>query len=195
MTIKKLSWVVEFTGCPAIIKRCPKCGEKMRFICSEDFRINANKNKLDVWLIYRCEKCKATHNREIYSRVNPKSLGREEFLLMQSNDGSTARKYAFDKSLGAGKAELDYSRVEFNITGENADVSCPAEIKITAPFAADVKLISIIKGKFTQNGEPVSQSGLLRLFDDGIITLEGYEIGKAKLKKEMIIMVNSGIAM
>ncbi|HAH17569.1 MAG TPA: hypothetical protein DCL29_00905 [Eubacterium sp.] len=30
----------------------------MEFVNSKRFRVNANGNSVDVWLIYRCKKCK-----------------------------------------------------------------------------------------------------------------------------------------
>ena len=45
-----------------IIHRCGRCGKKAVFVSTRRFRVNANKNKLDVWLIYQCKKCKHTLN-------------------------------------------------------------------------------------------------------------------------------------
>ncbi len=188
MKTKYINWSVELTGCPAIIRRCPKCGEKTRYICSERFRINANQSKLDIWLIYRCENCKSTYNHEIYARVNPKSLDREEFLLMQDNDSSVACKYAFDKSVAKrNKADLEYSGVEIAVKGEGVELSESAEIEISSAFEADIKLLSILKGRLLENDLPVSQNRLLTLFDEGKLMLEGYDIRKAKLKTGMRI--------
>ncbi|WP_084023929.1 DUF1062 domain-containing protein [Clostridium taeniosporum] len=39
-----------------------KCNEKIHYINSGKFRVNANKNNIDIWLIYQCEKCKSTWN-------------------------------------------------------------------------------------------------------------------------------------
>ncbi len=35
-----------------VARNCPKCGRKTHYITTKKFRINANGNKLDVWLIY-----------------------------------------------------------------------------------------------------------------------------------------------
>ena len=41
-----------------VIHRCGGCGKKMPFVSTRRFRVNANKNKLDVWLIYQCRRCR-----------------------------------------------------------------------------------------------------------------------------------------
>ena len=41
-----------------VFHRCGGCGKKQEFLNSGKFRVNANGNKVDVWLIYRCKKCK-----------------------------------------------------------------------------------------------------------------------------------------
>lgn len=46
-------WIVTPQRLPAVIRRCPKCGQKTEFENSGRFRVNANGRLLDVWLIYR----------------------------------------------------------------------------------------------------------------------------------------------
>ncbi len=41
-----------------VYHRCGGCGKKQEFVNSGKFRVNANGNRVDVWLIYRCKKCK-----------------------------------------------------------------------------------------------------------------------------------------
>ena len=45
-----------------IIRRCGGCGKKMVFECAGKFRVNANGRRLDVWLIYRCQRCGRPHS-------------------------------------------------------------------------------------------------------------------------------------
>ncbi len=40
-------------GTLRVYHRCGKCGKKRDFINSGKFRVNANGNLLDVWLIFR----------------------------------------------------------------------------------------------------------------------------------------------
>ena len=48
-----------------IYHRCGGCGKKQEFENSKRFRVNANGNLVDVWLIYRCKKCKHSWNLTI----------------------------------------------------------------------------------------------------------------------------------
>ena len=41
-----------------VYHRCGGCGKKREFVNSGKFRVNANGKNVDVWLIYRCSKCR-----------------------------------------------------------------------------------------------------------------------------------------
>lgn len=103
------------------IKRgCPGCGRKTEYCNSGNFRINANKNRIDVWLIYRCEACRHTYNLTIYERIRPTEIGREEYQHFLQNDARTAMHYGMDKALfSKNKAEIDWEKVPYDI--------CPVE--------------------------------------------------------------------
>ena len=73
--------------------RCGGCGKKQEFLNSGKFRVNANGNNVDVWLIYRCKKCKHSWNLTIYERTRPSKIPREQFEAFQDNDEETARSY------------------------------------------------------------------------------------------------------
>lgn len=82
-----------------IIRKCARCGRKTTFISTRRFRINANKNKLDVWLIYQCKKCRHTLNIPIYERVSPQKIPRELYESFLANDGELAIRYGSDAAL------------------------------------------------------------------------------------------------
>lgn len=79
-----------------VYHRCARCGKKRAFVNSGKFRVNANGNLLDVWLIYRCEKCKRTWNLTIYERVKPSKLAPGEYRRFLQNDPALAREYGND---------------------------------------------------------------------------------------------------
>ena len=79
-----------------VFHRCGRCGKKQEFVNSRKFRVNANGNRVDVWLIYRCKKCKHTWNLTIYERVKPSKIKQEEFDLFMENDYKLAEKYGND---------------------------------------------------------------------------------------------------
>ena len=82
-----------------VIHRCGHCGKKMPFISTRRFRVNANKNKLDVWLIYQCKKCKHTLNIPIYERVSPQKIPRELYEGFLANDEELAVRYGSGTAL------------------------------------------------------------------------------------------------
>lgn len=79
-----------------IIHKCGRCGKKMPFVSTRRFRVNANRNRLDVWLIYQCQKCKHTLNIPIYERVPPQKIPRELYEGFLANDEELAVKYGSD---------------------------------------------------------------------------------------------------
>ena len=85
-------------NCIKVYHRCGGCGKKQEFINSGKFRVNANGNKVDVWLIYRCRKCKHSWNMVIYERVRPQKIPRKLYDLFLCNDEDTACMYGNDIS-------------------------------------------------------------------------------------------------
>lgn len=58
--LREIQWEIVPQNLPQVTRNCPKCNEKTGFVNSGKFRINANRNHIDIWLIYQCEKCKST---------------------------------------------------------------------------------------------------------------------------------------
>jgi len=73
--------------------RCGGCGKKQEFLNSGKFRVNANGNSVDVWLIYRCKKCKHSWNLTIYERTKPSKIPHDLYNLFLENDEDTACIY------------------------------------------------------------------------------------------------------
>ena len=76
-----------------VFHRCGGCGKKQEFVNSGRFRVNANGNSVDVWLLYRCKKCKHSWNLTIFERTKPKKIPRELYELFLDNDEETAYQY------------------------------------------------------------------------------------------------------
>lgn len=114
MKIEK--WAIVPKTAPAIIRNCPGCRRKTAFHSSESFRMNANGNKIDVWLIYRCEKCDFSWNLDIYTRISPGFLDRRLYERFQQNDRTTALEYGCCKEiLSRNKAEALWEQVEYDV--------------------------------------------------------------------------------
>lgn len=79
-----------------VIHRCGGCGKKQEFINSGKFRVNANGNRVDVWLIYRCNKCKHSWNLTIFERTKPSRIDPEMYDLFMENDYELALQYGSD---------------------------------------------------------------------------------------------------
>ena len=79
-----------------ILHPCGRCKKKQQFVSTRKFRINANKNKLDIWLIYQCRKCRHTLNVPIFERTPAHKIPRELYDLFLANDQELAQKYAAD---------------------------------------------------------------------------------------------------
>ncbi|MFT4144473.1 MAG: DUF1062 domain-containing protein [Mobilitalea sp.] len=104
-----------------ILRNCPTCGCKSVFINSNNFRVNANGNRIDVWLIYQCEKCKHTYNLTIHERLRPQDISPEHYKKFMENNIDFAVVYGTDKSVFAkNKAEIDYNNIKYQINFLNS---------------------------------------------------------------------------
>ena len=79
-----------------VYHRCGGGGKKQEFVNSGKFRVNANGKSVDVWLIYRCKKCKHSWNLTIYERTKPGKISTELFEAFLENDHDTAMLYGRD---------------------------------------------------------------------------------------------------
>lgn len=114
--LKKYKWELVPKNLPIVRRNCPKCNERARYINSEKFRVNANKNSIDIWLIYQCEKCKSTWNMTIYERIKPYDINKDEYEKFLSNDKELAREYAFNLSIyNKNKAQIILEDVNYEL--------------------------------------------------------------------------------
>lgn len=100
-----------------VIRYCGGCNCKATYISTGEFRVNANGNKIDVWLIYQCEKCKHTYNLSIYERVRPDEI-KDEYDQFLANDAALAFQYGINKQL------FTKNRAEINLKEESYSVEC-----------------------------------------------------------------------
>lgn len=101
---------------PDILRNCSKCGEKSNFSNTGKFRVNANGNCIDVWLIYACSQCKTTYNLTIYDRIAPSKLSKEEYLKFSANETNLAMHYGWNNQiLQRNKAETDLENITYQV--------------------------------------------------------------------------------
>jgi hypothetical protein len=107
------------THTPRISWHCQACGQRREFQCAEKFRLNSNQRKVDVWLLYRCEKCSNTVNVEVYERKDPRTFAGDEFTRLLQNDAQLAWDYAFDFVMLKARSIRVDKKVDFEIVGDS----------------------------------------------------------------------------
>ncbi|MBD5459343.1 MAG: DUF1062 domain-containing protein [Lachnospiraceae bacterium] len=113
--LKKIEYEIVLKDSLSIIRGCSGCGKKAHFLNTKKFRVNANGNKLDVWLIYQCEECRHTLNLAIYERQKVSSIPKKEYRCFQDNDEQLAELYGKNMQLlRKNKADPDFERLHYD---------------------------------------------------------------------------------
>lgn len=94
-----------------VYRRCGRCGKKQEFINTGKLRVNANGNRIDVWPVFRCKKCKRTRNMAVYERAKLSKLAPAEYNRFLCNDPELAAEYGNDFSF------LRRNNAEFHVKG------------------------------------------------------------------------------
>ncbi len=114
--LRKIEYEIVLKESFCIFRNCPKCGRKTHYINTKKFRINANGNKLDIWLIYQCLECKHTLNLTVYERRKATSIPKEEYHCFLDNDEQLAEMYGKNMQLfRANKADIDFDRLHYDL--------------------------------------------------------------------------------
>lgn len=112
--LKKIEYEIVPKESFSVVRNCSGCGMKVRYKNTKRFRVNANGNKLDVWLIYQCEKCKHTFNLTVYERQKPTAVSKEEYSRFLSNDEELAEEYGRNFSFfKKNRAEVDSENIVY----------------------------------------------------------------------------------
>ncbi len=129
-----------------VIHTCSGCNGKNNFVNTNSFRINANGECIDVWLIYQCKRCKHTFNIPIYERTRMKNIGKEEYHKLLSNDKELAFKYGTDKQLmKKNKIEIDWNKMDYIISEDITNIiDIGAEIHINNPYQIKIRTEKIL---------------------------------------------------
>lgn len=113
--LKKIEYEIVANESFSVIRGCAGCGRKTHFKNTKKFRVNANGNTLDIWLIYQCEKCKHTFNLAIYEREKNSSITKEEYIRFFNNDEQLAETYGKNIQLcRKNKAVIDFEKLNYN---------------------------------------------------------------------------------
>lgn len=163
-------------GSYKIIRNCAKCGCKTNYINTNNFRVNANGNCLDVWLIYQCEKCKHTLNISIYTRVNPSEVKAEEYEKLLSNDKSLAFKYGVNRELfSRNKAVINESAMKYDLINiKNKICANYKSIRIYNDYGLKIRMDKLIAETLKMSRSEVREKIKKQL----IFSNENYKLDK-----------------
>lgn len=180
--MKKVVWKVQSLSLLSVVKYCKKCGKKNVFICSEQFRINAQRKNLDIWLIYKCASCNTTWNAEIASRITPQAISTARLEQFYNNDKELVKQYAMDSSF-LQSLGVEAGLPEYSISGESFSLNEMVEIEIKNEYSLPIKISSVVREKLH-----LSQREYLQLVSDGQIeSVPGQDLKKGKLKDGLLL--------
>ena len=157
-----------------VIRNCSKCGKKTHFKNTKKFRVNANGNKLDVWLIYQCEQCKHTFNLAIYERQKISSIPKDEYERFLDNDEQLAELYGKKLQLfQKNKAVIDLNRLHYDFvklreTTENSDCNERILLQIHNSYELKIrpeKQIAAVLGLSKSQIQKMIQQGEIELIN------------------------------
>lgn len=170
--LKKYQWELVPENLPIVKRNCPKCNQKSHYINSGKFRVNANKNNLDIWLIYQCEKCKSTWNMTIYERIKPNDINKYEYEKFLSNDKELAREYAFNLSVyNKNKAEVILEDLNYKLIQRKLEAYYIKEnelvIEIICKYSIEIRVDKLLSDKLG-----LSRSKIKDMHRKGVIFID-----------------------
>ena len=185
--MKRIIWEIEYLALPVVLKYCKKCGRIAEFICSEKFRVNAQKKNIDVWLIYNCTCCNTTWNLRIYRQISPQIITKQDLEGFYQNSKAMVKKYAMDYEFLCKNGAEEMELPPYTIIGEGFSLTESVELQIKNRYKLPLKLSKIIREKLQ-----LSQSEYLRLIENGnIMSVPEKDLKKYKLKNELVIIFNT----
>jgi hypothetical protein len=189
MSYLKIEYEIVPTESFCVIRGCSGCGRKTHFRNTQKFRVNANGNRVDVWLIYQCEHCKHTLNLAVYERQKVSSVPKAEYEAFLSNDAQLAQQYGktlslFQKNKAAVDFEqMNYSYVKLHETTQDSGSDKSMELTIHNPCGLKIrpeKQIADVLG--------LSRSQVKKRMAQGEILVDETDFGKLHFYSPHCIM-------
>jgi len=168
--ILRVTWTVTPLWPPVARRHCSNCNRPQRFRTSGKFRVNAQKKRIDVWLLYRCEICEANWNLPIVERALVTAIDPAALCGFMQNEEGLARRHGFDlERLRRHGAQIEACQ-DFDVRKIHAN-GCrhdPEAIEVTlrANEPCELRLDQFLAGEFR-----VSRSCVARLADRGVLTI------------------------
>ena len=165
----RVTWQVAPLRPPVVRRHCSRCSNEMPFACSMKFRANAQKKRIDVWLIYRCAACDEVWNLPIFERVATTDIGPDAFDSIARNDPVLALRHAFDHPrLARHGVTVEPPEVSIRKSRDDgcADSAGAIAIALALSLPCGMRLDRLLSG-----GLGVSRAQLGRLLDMGALCL------------------------
>jgi hypothetical protein len=165
----RVTWQVAPLRPPLVRRHCSRCSIEMPFACSMKFRTNAQKKRIDVWLIYRCSTCDEVWNLPILERVTTGDIAPEAFDAIARNDPALAQRHAFDHArLARHGVALEPPEVSIRKSRDDGCVDRAGAIAITLALAlpCGMRMDRLLSAELG-----VSRAQLGRLLDSGALCL------------------------
>ncbi len=180
--MKTIRWRVAAAGAPTALRPCGACGAEAAFASTGQFRVNAQKKRLDVWLVYRCTTCGSVWNCAVASRRGAKSLDGELLERFSGNDPELALACALDVSLlkhnGARRGTA-----AFTVEGAGWDGG-DCRVVVEADGALGVRLADVLRRKLG-----VSRRELEALVEAGRVVLPGADVLRVQVQARQELLL------
>ncbi|MBS5545137.1 MAG: DUF1062 domain-containing protein [Lachnospiraceae bacterium] len=181
--MRRVTWEVQCHSLLPVWRYCKKCGETKTFICSEQFRVNAQKKLLDIWLIYRCSNCGTSWNAEVGSRISPRALDSGTLEGFYRNDKELVRKFAMDSGF-LRRNGVKAGRPDYSIAGERFSPDESLLLKIKSQYPLDIKVSAVIREKLC-----LSRNDYWRTVEEGRIRgLPGFDLCRGRVNGGMEVV-------
>lgn len=196
--LKGETWTLTPVSSYKIIRNCPKCGTRSLFQSTGNFRINANKKCVDIWLIYQCEKCRSTYNLTIFERVSPKKLPEGFYKKFQENNNALALEIGTAKEIfEKNRAVVKEESISYIVTKENTEIPVSLQaleengriICIQNPNGLKIRV-----DKFLAEQLSISRSKVKHLIADGLLQgSQREDLEKIHLGSSLLILLKTTV--
>lgn len=188
--MKKIIWEVQSLSLLPVLKYCKKCGRKNLFACSQQFRVNAQRRYLDIWLIYKCCDCNTTWNATVYSRISPQSIKPQLLDGFYKNDNELVEKYAMDSQF-LQENGVEVGLPQYSVIGDCFSLNETVQLEIKSKYSLSVKVSSVVRSKLL-----LSEKEYLQLITSGKIkSFPNQDLKKCKLKEGVTLVFDNELQM
>lgn len=147
-SLLQVQWRMTPLKTPRPWLHCPRCDARTPFVSSGKFRVNAQKKRLDSWLVYRCVHCDQSWNFPVLERCPVNGIDPGMLRALTENDAALAWRHAFDLTrLGRHSNRIecfDELAVEKRLQSPFEGAATHAEITLAAMFDCGVRLDKLL---------------------------------------------------